>query len=295
MKILALDVGGTAIKSALILNSKIITYYESPSQAKLGAQYLIKNMYGVIDRYNDDYDVIGISTSGQVNSETGTIIYANDNIPNYTGTNLKELISMKYKKKVHIENDVNAAALGECYYGVGVKHKDFLCLTYGTGIGGAIIINNSIYKGATGSAGEFGHIITHPQGDICNCGQQGCYEIYASTSTLIKNCSCDYSHLINGRLIFAEFHQGNKNIIQVVDNWIDEIIIGLTSIIHIFNPSLIILGGGIMDQTYIIDEINRKIQGKVMTTFQQVSISKALLGNKAGIYGMVAMIENTYG
>lgn len=291
MKILALDLGGTAIKSALVKDSKIITSFELPSQANLGAQYLIENMYSVIDHYHGEYDVIGISTTGQVDSETGTITYANENVPNYTGTNLKELISTKYKKQVYVENDVNAAALGECHYGAGVKHKDFLCITYGTGIGGAIIMNNTVYKGAYGSAGELGHIITHPQGNTCNCGQQGCYEIYASASALVKSAMTRNPNLTNGRLIFEEFNQGNKKIIQIVDQWIDEIIIGLVSLIHIFNPSLIVLGGGIMSQSYIINEINRKIQKKIMSNFQNVSICKAVLDNNAGIFGMVAMIE----
>ena len=134
MKILTLDVGGTEIKSALLSNEKIENYNESPSNGKLGGPYVLQNIINIIDSYQNHYDAIGISTAGQVDSEQGIIIYANDNIPNYTGTKLKEIIQNKYHKPVFIENDVNAAAIGEGALGAGKNERDFLCLTYGTGI-----------------------------------------------------------------------------------------------------------------------------------------------------------------
>lgn len=293
MKVLALDVGGTAIKSALVVDSNIEISYEFPSNAKLGGPHLLENIHKVINHYQD-FDVIGISTTGQVDSENGCIIYANENVPNYTGTNLKKLLSEKYNKPVFVENDVNAAALGECFYGAGKSEDNFLCLTYGTGIGGAIIINNQIFKGAFGSAGEFGHIITHPNGATCSCGQKGCYEHSASTTALVRNISKQFPALNNGRIIFEEFHKGNDSIKGLIDEWIDEIVYGLVSLVHIFNPSLIVLGGGIMSQPYILEEIDKKVHEKIMSSFLQVKIRGAKLDNNAGIYGMVAIIENEH-
>jgi len=92
-------------------------------------------------------------------------------------------------------------------------------------------------------------------------------------------------------LIFSELEQGNKEIKDIVDNWIDEIIYGLINLVHIFNPSCIILGGGIMKQKYIIDSINEKIQNKIMDSFQGLKIVPAQLGNNAGVYGMAAIAE----
>lgn len=290
MNVLALDVGGTAIKSALILDGTIIESHEFPSDGKLGGPYVVQNMMNAVDSY-DNYDVISISTTGQVDSENGLIIYANENVPNYTGTKLRELFEQKYKKPVFVENDVNAAAIGEGNYGAGKGEKDFLCLTYGTGIGGAIVIDHHVYKGSRGVAGEMGHIITHINGLPCSCGKRGCYEQYASTTALIRNTMSYDTRLDNGLAIFDAIRECNHTVKDMVDAWIDEIIYGLVTLIHIFNPSKIILGGGIMKQHYIVHVINDRIQEKLMDNFKNVLIVPAELGNNAGVFGMAAIAE----
>ena len=288
MKVLALDVGGTAIKSALISNNKISRESQVPSDGKLGGPHVIENMMKVIDSYKD-YDMIGVSTTGQVDSDNGTIIYANENVPNYTGTNLKKILEDKYKKKVFVENDVNAAALGEGFYGAARNEKNFLCLTYGTGIGGAIVINKQIYKGSLGVAGEMGHIVTHIQGKLCSCGQLGCYEQYASTTALIREANKIDPTITNGKILFSKINNKDEVATEVLSQWINEILYGLVNLIHIFNPSCIILGGGIMEQPYIIESINKKIPDKIMESFKNVKIISAELGNHAGVYGMAAI------
>lgn len=288
MNVLALDVGGTAIKSALISEGIIKRKAQIPSDGKLGGPHVIENMMNIIDSY-EDYDMIGISTTGQVDSEKGIIIYANENVPNYTGSNLKKILEDKYQKKVFVENDVNAAALGEGFYGAAKNEKNFLCLTYGTGIGGAIVINKQIYKGSLGVAGEMGHIVTHINGLPCNCGQKGCYEQYASTTALIKEAKKLDPTITNGKLLFTKISNKDELALHVLNQWIDEIIYGLVNLIHIFNPSCIILGGGIMEQPYIIESINNKISDRIMDSFKNVRIISAELGNLAGVYGMAAI------
>lgn len=288
MNVLALDVGGTAIKSALISEGIIKREAQIPSDGKLGGPHVIENMMNIIDSY-EDYDMIGISTTGQVDSEKGIIIYANENVPNYTGSNLKKILEDKYQKKVFVENDVNAAALGEGFYGAAKNEKNFLCLTYGTGIGGSIVINKQIYKGSLGVAGEMGHIVTHINGLPCNCGQKGCYEQYASTTALIKEAKKLDPTITNGKLLFTKISNKDELALHVLNQWIDEIIYGLVNLIHIFNPSCIILGGGIMEQPYIIESINNKISDRIMDSFKNVRIISAELGNLAGVYGMAAI------
>lgn len=291
LKILALDVGGTALKSALVESSNIQKSNEFLSNGKLGGEFVLSNIFKAIEMY-DDYDVIGISTTGQVNSEEGYIIYANENVPNYTGMRLKDIITQKYHKPVFIENDVNAAAIGEGFFGAAKAEKDFLCLTYGTGIGGAIVLNKEVYKGISGVAGEVGHILTHPNGLSCGCGQKGCYEQYASVTALVREAMAINPSLTNGKLIFQSLANGDTATKKIVDNWIDEIIYGLVTLIHTFNPSCIVLGGGIMKEVYIIDQINAKIQTKIMSSYSKVKIIPAQLGNNAGVFGMVSIAQN---
>lgn len=291
MKILTLDVGGTEIKSALLSNGKTENYNETPSDGKLGGPYVLQNIINIIDSYQNNYDAIGISTAGQVDSEQGVIIYANDNIPNYTGTKLKEFIQNKYHKPVFVENDVNAAAIGEGTIGAGKNEKDFLCLTYGTGIGGSIIINKKVYKGSSGVAGEMGHIITHPNGKTCGCGHQGCYEQYASTTSLIQKAMKLDKDIVNGRILFSRIFHNEKAVKTILDEWIDEVILGLVTLIHIFNPSCVIMGGGILAQPYIIETINEKISDKLIDQFKYVRITAAQLGNQAGLYGIGEIVK----
>lgn len=290
MKVLAIDIGGTALKVAETTpDGKILSSSEQPSEAKKGGEYVIQKICEIISSYKG-YDRIGISTAGQVDSKTGTILYANQNIPHYTGMEVQKVISEKFRVPVAVENDVNAAALGEAFYGVGKDVDDFLCLTYGTGVGGAIIINRNIYGGNKGVGGEFGHIIAHPEGRICGCGQRGCYEQYASTTALVRECLKINSEYDNGRVIFKEVQNGNDKIKEIVDKWIEEIVIGLVSLVHIFNPKCIILGGGILEQPYIINEINNRLYSKIMPCYKDVEIRKAALGNNAGVLGATHIV-----
>lgn len=288
MKVLALDVGGTAIKSAIIQGGKVTFAQQCPSEGKRGGEYVLQNIKNTINSY-DDYDVIGISTTGQVNSQEGYIIYANDNVPGYTGMKLASIITDENKKPVFIENDVNAAAIGEGFYGAGKNESDFLCLTYGTGIGGAIIINNEVYRGSNGCAGEVGHIITHPGGTDCNCGLQGCYENYASTTALVKKAITLDPSANNGKIIFDRLEKEDLQMQELVNSWIDEIILGLVNLIHIFNPPCIILGGGILEQPYILQSIQEKLPSQIMSSFRDIKIVSAALGNHAGLFGMAAI------
>lgn len=292
MKTMVLDIGGTAIKSAIAQNGVLSSVRETPTRASLGGAYVMSQAKEIISSYKDTYafERIGISTAGQVNPVKGSIIYANHNIPGYTGTSVKEIMEDFFHVPVAVENDVNAAAIGEACYGAGKEEKDFVCLTYGTGVGGAVFINGSLYHGSSFSAGELGALIVHPEDRQPEIDMySGCYEKYASTTALVAKAKEYDSSITNGKILFSRIEE--PQIRAIIDQWIDEIVYGLVSITHLLNPSCIILGGGIMEQPYIPDQIEQKLIPSIMASFRGLKIKTAQLGNQAGMLGAARLAE----
>lgn len=285
MRILCFDIGGTFIKYGLCdENFNLLEKDKIPTLAENGGQSIIERVIEIIEQY-DSIDRVAVSTAGQVDSENGIVVYSTDNIPYYTGMRVKSLIENKTGIPTFVENDVNSAALGEAHFGAAKGVSDFICLTLGTGIGGAIFLNNKLYKGSASSAGELGHMIIHSGGKQCTCGGEGCFECYASASALIKAVNKVSPVELNAFQIFEKENIEKPEIRSEIDKWIGEIIVGLVNIIYIFNPSMIVLGGGIMNEDYIIELIDRKIYTRLMDNFKNVKIVRPKLGNDAGMIG----------
>lgn len=290
MTTIVLDIGGTAIKSGLYIDGTLTDLKETPTEASQGGAHVTARAKEIIATYQQHtpFERIGISTAGQVDPVRGQIIYANENIPGYTGTKLKEILEQEFHVPVAVENDVNAAAIGESVFGAGKNRSNFVCLTYGTGVGGAIFSGGKLYSGSNYSAGEFGAIVTHPEArKIEEDMFSGCYEKYASATALVKSAQQFDATLINGRKIFERLEE--PDVKELVDRWILEILYGLTTIIHMLNPECVILGGGIMEQPYVIEQLRERLYPNIMSSFRQVKLEKAALGNRAGMLGAAVL------
>lgn len=297
MNTIALDAGGTAVKYAFFTGDTIMFQGESPSNTQFGGRHFVDSMRAVIRSCLEraPADIIGISTTGQVDARDGSILYANSSIAGYRGMKVKDLLESEFRLPVRIENDVASAAIGECVYGAGKPYNDFIMTTYGTGIGGAAVINRRLYRGNGQACGAVGHLRIHPGGRLCTgCGQKGCYEMYASTSVLVKQAQALNPALDNGRKIFQAFDGGDQKINELVDNWITEISYGLINLIHIFNPPCIILGGGVFSQPYILQKLQEIVNQEILDSFRPVELLAASLGNLAGVYGIKAVCCGDY-
>ncbi|WHX51322.1 ROK family protein [Paenibacillus woosongensis] len=289
MRILAADIGGTNTKLCICdEQGKLEQFQEYATESRQGGPHVMSRLMDKLAEY-DNFDAIAISTAGQVDSEAGFIVYANENIPDYTGMRIKNMLEERFHKPVKVENDVNAAALGEAFFGAARHLSDFLCLTYGTGIGGAIVIDRRVYKGAKGVAAEFGHIVTHAGANSRNVAQPLFYEKYASTTALVQMAGKVDPDCTNGRILFEKIKQGNSRLEQVMHAWVDEVAYGLASIIHIFNPSAVIVGGGVMEQDELVRLVEARTKATVMESYRDVKILKASLGNKAGVLGAASL------
>lgn len=291
MRIAVLDIGGTAMKSAVWNGSVLEELRECPSHAKLGGAKVMELAREVIAGYGQ-VDAIGISTAGQVDSVKGSIHYANENIPGYTGMPVRAIMEEDFHVPVAVENDVNAAALGEMAAGAAKGLQDFLCLTYGTGVGGAIVTGGRLYTGCSFSGGSFGGIVVHPEQRVEGREFSGCYEKFASVTALVAAAGKEDPGLTNGRMVFEA--AGNPRIKAVIDSWIDEVTVGLITLVHIFNPSHMILGGGVMEQEYVLAEAQRRLNSGISEGFRGVSLRAAGLGNRAGLMGVAYLAEKLW-
>lgn len=291
MKMMVFDVGGTAIKYGMVNeNFEFIFSDEMPTNAFYGGNGVMNSLEAKLDEFAGQFDAIGVSTAGQIDFETGEVIGGTGNIPNYKGSKITETFEKKYGVPVCVDNDVNCAGIGEAHFGAGIGYNDFLCLTYGTGVGGCIYQNGDAYRGSKSAAAEFGHMVVHANGKECTCGRHGCYEAYASCRALTTTVSEKFGRYMSGREIFKPENLTNPIVVQSLDEWENEIVNGLVSLCYIFNPNLIILGGGIMSEDLLINHIREKVIEHVGENSRHVKIEKAKLGNKAGMLGAAYLV-----
>jgi Transcriptional regulator/sugar kinase len=294
------DIGGTFIKYGVVdEEGKILNKGKFDAPKTDCKNTIPSELIRKIKKIQMEYEIyaVGICTPGNVDSKKGEIIFSSDNLPGYTGAKLSEKIKRETNLDCYVENDVNAAALGELWLGAGRGKDTLVCITLGTGIGGAIIINNKIYRGVGHGAGEIGHATIDIHGEKCACGGIGCYERYGATSSLIRN----YARLANidvseadGEKIIELVNQGDSLAIKVYEEFIDNVVIGIVNIVHFLDPGMVIIGGGISDQgKHFFDKINCRFKEMVMPSYRNYTkIIQAELKNDAGIIGAAYNVLN---
>ena len=197
---------------------------------------------------------------------------------------------------VTVANDANCMTLGEVWVGGAKGYTDVIGVTLGTGVGGGILTGGRLLEGARGLGGELGHYRTHAlDGVPCTCGATGCWERYAATTALVRAAKERDPALVDGRAIFAAAEAGDKTVLALLDNWTDEIAQGLAGMVHIFNPQLILIGGGVSaQQKLLIDPIAAKVKASVMPAFAEgLEIRAAQLHNDAGMVGAAYYFKQT--
>ncbi len=307
--ILGIDLGGTKILTAVTNpQGKILSRDHSITPALKGHKAVIHSILesayralGQADVDISDLIAVGVGAPGLINPETG-ILLTSPNLPGWQDIPLRDTIQEKLGKKTFLINDANAAALGEFYFGVARGIRNFIYITISTGIGGGIVIDGKIYSGAIGGAGEVGHMTIDDDGPICNCGNRGCWETLASGTALAREAR----HRIEEgmRTSILEYAEGDmrKVTAQVIqdaaergDNLAKELIgqtgyylgVGLANLINIFNPELIVIGGGLSNIGDRLFDPAFKVAGEraYKQAFQAVRFACAELGRNSGVLG----------
>ncbi len=308
---IGIDVGGTKIAGAIvdtkgqILSSlRIETPQGTANDVVAALKQTINNLFEVVPETSEVIG-IGLAVAGTVNWKEGTVVQS-PNLP-FSNFKLREIIDSELGLTTFMDNDANLAALAEKYYGVAQSAQDFVGLTLGTGIGSGIFCNGCLYRGATGAAAELGHMVIEATGPQDSCGSYGCLEIMASGRTLVhlakEKVETNRKSLvlelaqgdpknITGPLITKAAHQGDKLALDVFNEigfWLG---IGINNIVNIFNPELVVIGGGMAEAGELILAPARKaVSKRALHPNKDIArIVQSDLGNKAGVIGAAALV-----
>ena len=212
------------------------------------------------------------------------------NLPGWDGAPIKETLERAFSLPVTVANDANCMCLGEAWVGAAKGYTDVIGITIGTGLGGGILTGRRLLEGARGLGGELGHFRLHAlDGEPCGCGSRGCWERCAATTALVRRAKALDPALDSGRAIFAAAEAGDAAVLSLLDTWEEEIAQGLAGLVHIFNPQLILIGGGVSaQQKLLIEPVAAKVRASVMPAFRVgLEIRAAALQNDAGLVGAV--------
>lgn len=291
--ILSMDIGGTAVKLGLVDEEGRIHGKREASVHFDGYKTpilttAIREARAFLRERNIPIEGIGVSATGQIDTRERTVVGTNGKIPGYEGTQIGRELEEAFGLPVTALNDANAAALGECFAGRAKGMEDVVMLTLGTGVGGGVIIGGKIYGGMRGIAGELGHFTLYQDGEPCACGKRGCYENYASATALVRAAQRAAGETdMGGRTVFGRAAQGDARMLGVISRWLDDVAAGITGLVHIFNPRMVLIGGGISAQEkLLIEPLRQRVLSQVMPRFAQgLCLERASLSNDAGLIG----------
>lgn len=317
MYFIGIDVGGTGLKVGVVdENGKIYSKVSCPTGIERGHEPVIHDMCTLAMKAAEEANIawedivsVGVGIPGLHDNITKRVPFCTNlkwhNVP------LIDLMEKELHKPVYVDNDANVAGLAESVAGATRGCKSSIIVTLGTGVGGGIIINGRIFTGSHGVASEIGHIITVAGGEMCTCGNRGCWERYASATALIRegrkfaseNPDSRLAQSVGGDLSKIEARsvidlakEGDPGCVELFDNYVEHLCVGLVTLVNVYDPEVIALGGGVSKAgDFLLDKVNARLPGMIFfKSMPYARIVLAEMGNDAGIIGaaMLGMQEN---
>ncbi len=306
---LALDIGGTSMRAARFA----VGEYTPQEVRKVATQTPRRTpsevMYALVESIwppTGSVRAIGAALPGPVDWENQTLLTA-PNIPQWHHEPLSRLLTERFGVPAVIDNDANLATLGEWRFGAGQGHHHLLYLTVSTGIGGGVIIADRLLHGAHGLAGELGHLTVVPDGPLCGCGQRGHLEAVASGTAIARRVRAALENGTPSSSLRLDPPPSTKEIAQAAlagDTLAQEALaeaghylgVALADFLHIFNPTALIIGGGVSQSgEVLLAPLRQALESHVMSKeyLKDLHISRAALGDNAGLMGSLALAEQT--
>lgn len=308
---IGIDLGGTFIKGGIVdENGNILLSDQVPTEKEQGENKVVENIAFLVEKLLKSLNIdkslvvgVGMGVPGMIDSASGLVVYSNnldwENFP------IAKLLSEKVGLPVKIANDANVAALGEAKFGCGKDYKTSVLITLGTGVGSGIVLDGKLFEGNRSAGAELGHMVIRADGEKCTCGRKGCFEAYASATALIRETKkamqenkqskmwSKYSlDTVDGKTAF-DFYDTDISAKKVVDEYVENLGIGLTNIANVFRPEVIMLGGGVCAQGENLTlPLRSHLSSKIFAGSRgpSVDIRIATLGNRAGILGASALL-----
>ncbi|ESX14931.1 MULTISPECIES: ROK family protein [unclassified Mesorhizobium] len=306
---LAFDLGGTALRGALVeSDGRIVAHASAPTLAGAGSEAVIGQIValaGTLLREHPQANVagIGVGAPGPLDPKAGIVI-APPTLAGWHDVPLIDILGRHFGLPVRLENDANAAALGEWRFGAGRGSGSLVFVTVSTGIGGGVVADGHIYHGRRGLAAEIGHMTITGEGDRCFCGAIGCFEAVASGTalgrratrltapgdgSLLRRLSNDGD--VSARHVVEAAKAGDANALDLIEAEAQWLGIGFTNVLHLYSPDLIVMGGGLSNGFDLLaPSIRAVIQQRAMPAYRDVPIVQAELGDRAGLIGAASLI-----
>ena len=304
---IGVDIGGTNLVAGLVDDKfNLVDKVDTSANGKRKDREIIDDIIMLCKKLMSqnnlevsDIEAIGLGVPGCFDNDNGVIVFC-ENI-NFLNTPVGEWIRREIDVPVYLGNDADCAALGEAYAGATKDAAHSVMVTIGTGIGGGIIINKKIYSGFNGCGGELGHMVIKSDGELCGCGRRGCFEAYGSATALVKQTKDAItknpeSYLaktpleeVNGKTAFDAMRAGCPVGTAVVEKYVENFATGITNIINIFQPEMVVIGGGVSKEGKPFTDMIMKYVSKERygenTGLPKTTLCTAVLGNDAGVIG----------
>lgn len=305
--VIGIDLVGTKICGALAkLDGTLVTTFTTPTKVEEGESSILKRIINVIDRVlkdsnktPEDIKAIGIGSPGPLDTKKGIII-TNSNLP-FRNFNIVQPIEEKFGIKTYLDNDANAATIGEYMFGAGKDSENMIFVTVSTGVGGGAVLNGMVYRGNTSNALEIGHMTLLENGPRCGCGNNGCLEALSSGTAIarlakeaiasgVETTLKQYDNVTSYE-VFKEAETGDKTSKEVLDKALTFLGIGIANIITSFDPEIVVIGGGVSKAGEIVfSKVKEVVKKRCFATLSEnTKIVPAKLGTDAGVIGAVAL------
>ena len=303
--VLGLDIGGTKMAAGVVaVDGRVDGFVVAPTDAERGPRDGLERLFALgqraviaSDSAAEDIAGIGIGCGGPLDSDRGVLI-APLHLPGWTDVPITQLAAASFDLAAVLENDATAAAAAEHRYGAGRGTRNMVYLTVSTGVGGGVVLDRRLFRGSTGNGGELGHVTVDWHGRRCRgCGRRGCLEAYASGTSIAERAREEGMDVVTSADVAAAARDGDALATRVWDETCEALACGITSLVNLFEPEVVVVGGGVSRAgEQLLGPVRELVHAlAIEPPGRNVGIVKAALGDAVGVVGAAAVAYERLG